>query len=130
MRTSPALRLALIASTAAIALPAVALAQTPVDEEQGNIVVTGLKRQYFGDTPVKEIPQAVQFLEGALLNDLNITRLDTALELASGVSKQNNFGGLWDSFAIRGFAGDENFPSGFLVNVISIPGIAPWLCWA
>jgi iron complex outermembrane receptor protein len=75
-----------------------------------------MKRQYFGDTPVKEIPQAVQFLEGKLLDDLNITRLDTALELASGVSKQNNFGGLWDSFAIRGFAGDENFPSGFLVN--------------
>ncbi|WP_254657148.1 TonB-dependent siderophore receptor [Sphingobium fuliginis] len=79
-------------------------------------MVTGLKRQYFGDTPVKEIPQAVQFLEGKLLDDLNITRLDTALELASGVSRQNNFGGLWDSFAIRGFAGDENFPSGFLVN--------------
>ncbi|MEO7466132.1 MAG: TonB-dependent receptor, partial [Sphingobium limneticum] len=86
------------------------------EKADGEIVVTGLKRQYFGDTPVKEIPQAVQFLEGKLLKDLNITKLDTALELASGVSKQNNFGGLWDSFAIRGFAGDENFPSGFLVN--------------
>ena len=116
MRTSSALRLALIASTAAITLPTAALAQAPADNAEGNIIVTGLKRQYFGDTPVKEIPQAVQFLEGKLLNDLNITRLDTALELASGVSKQNNFGGLWDSFAIRGFAGDENFPSGFLVN--------------
>ncbi|AOF95062.1 TonB-dependent siderophore receptor [Sphingobium sp. RAC03] len=116
MRTSSALRLALIASTAAITLPTAALAQAPADNAEGNIIVTGLKRQYFGDTPVKEIPQAVQFLEGTLLNDLNITRLDTALELASGVSKQNNFGGLWDSFAIRGFAGDENFPSGFLVN--------------
>ena len=95
-----------------------AQAQAPAAAEKadGEIVVTGLKRQYFGDTPVKEIPQAVQFLEGKLLKDLNITKLDTALELASGVSKQNNFGGLWDSFAIRGFAGDENFPSGFLVN--------------
>jgi iron complex outermembrane receptor protein len=115
MRPSSTLRLALIASTAAIALPSAAIAQAPA-AESADIVVTGLKRQYFGDTPVKEIPQAVQFLEGKLLNDLNITRLDTALELASGVSKQNNFGGLWDSFAIRGFAGDENFPSGFLVN--------------
>ena len=105
----------MIASTAAIALPTSAIAQAPA-AETSDIVVTGLKRQYFGDTPVKEIPQAVQFLEGKLLNDLNITRLDTALELASGISKQNNFGGLWDSFAIRGFAGDENFPSGFLVN--------------
>ncbi|MBV2151224.1 TonB-dependent siderophore receptor [Sphingobium sp. AS12] len=115
MRTSSTLRLALIASTAAIALPSAAIAQAPA-AESSDIIVTGLKRQYFGDTPVKEIPQAVQFLEGKLLNDLNITRLDTALELASGISKQNNFGGLWDSFAIRGFAGDENFPSGFLVN--------------
>ncbi|WP_298400945.1 TonB-dependent receptor [Sphingobium sp.] len=117
MRSSSALRLAFIASTAAIALSSTAQAQEPAAETtDSEIVVTGLKRQYFGDTPVREIPQAVQFLEGKLLDDLNITRLDTALELASGVSKQNNFGGLWDSFAIRGFAGDENFPSGFLVN--------------
>ncbi|PHQ62643.1 MAG: TonB-dependent siderophore receptor [Sphingobium sp.] len=117
MRTLSTLRLAFAAGTATIALSSAALAQeSQALTPDGEIIVTGLKRQYFGDTPVKEIPQAVQFLEGKLLNDLNITRLDTALELASGVSKQNNFGGLWDSFAIRGFAGDENFPSGFLVN--------------
>lgn len=116
MRTYSAFRLALAASSACIAFAPGAFAQAPAQGDNAEIVVTGLKRQYFGDTPVKEIPQAVQFLEGKLLDDLNITRLDTALELASGVSKQNNFGGLWDSFAIRGFAGDENFPSGFLVN--------------
>jgi TonB-dependent siderophore receptor len=121
MRKYSAFRLALTASAAALAFASTAQAQdtapqTAGDSADGTIVVTGLKRQYFGDTPVKEIPQAVQFLEGKLLDDLNITRLDTALELASGISKQNNFGGLWDSFAIRGFAGDENFPSGFLVN--------------
>jgi len=116
MRKNSAFRLALTASAAAIAFAPAVEAQTAGDAGDGTIVVTAMKRQYFGDTPVKEIPQAVQFLEGKLLDDLNITRLDTALELASGVSKQNNFGGLWDSFAIRGFAGDENFPSGFLVN--------------
>ncbi|WP_375197133.1 TonB-dependent siderophore receptor [Sphingobium sp.] len=116
MRKYSAFRLALTASAAAIAFAPGVQAQTAGDAGDGTIVVTAMKRQYFGDTPVKEIPQAVQFLEGKLLDDLNITRLDTALELASGVSKQNNFGGLWDSFAIRGFAGDENFPSGFLVN--------------
>lgn len=116
MRTHTAIRLVLVASAATIAFAPGAFAQAPASADNPDIVVTGLKRQYFGDTPVKEIPQAVQFLEGQLLDDLNITRLDTALELASGVSKQNNFGGLWDSFAIRGFAGDENFPSGFLVN--------------
>ncbi|MEH3047894.1 TonB-dependent siderophore receptor [Sphingomonas adhaesiva] len=112
-----AFRSILIAGVAVAAMPAIAQAQQADTATAGDdIVVTGLKRQYFGDTPVKEIPQAVQFLDGELLKDLNVTRLDTALELASGVSKQNNFGGLWDSFAIRGFAGDENFPSGFLVN--------------
>ncbi len=116
MQTFSIIRLALTASVASVAMTSGAYAQSPVSEDNSEIVVTGLKRQYFGDTPVKEIPQAVQFLEGKLLDDLNITRLDTALELASGVTRQNNFGGLWDSFAIRGFAGDENFPSGFLVN--------------
>jgi iron complex outermembrane receptor protein len=111
-----ALYTALAAGTALTAFPKLAAAQTAAADENSEIVVTAMTRQYFGDTPVKEIPQAVQFLEGKLLDDLNITRLDSALELASGVSKQNNFGGLWDSFAIRGFAGDENFPSGFLVN--------------
>ena len=38
------------------------------------------------------------------------------LDLASGIARQNTFGGLWDSFAIRGFAGDENVPTGYLVN--------------
>jgi iron complex outermembrane receptor protein len=117
MRSPSTLRLAFFASSAAIAVSSAAHAQeTASASADSEIVVVGLKQQYFGDTPVKEIPQAVQFLEGELLDNLNITRLDTALELASGVSKQNNFGGLWDSFAIRGFAGDENFPSGFLVN--------------
>ncbi|WP_157218569.1 TonB-dependent siderophore receptor [Flavisphingomonas formosensis] len=121
MRMSSVSRLGFLAGSTITALSAAlapaASAQAPVEPAaESDIVVTGLKRQYFGDTPVKEIPQAVQFLEGKLLDDLNITRLDSALELASGVSRQNNFGGLWDSFAIRGFAGDENFPSGFLVN--------------
>jgi len=117
MGSQSTLRLAFLVSTGAFALSSAAQAQQATTAgADSEIVVVGLKRQYFGDTPVKEIPQAVQFLDGKLLQDLNISRLDSALELASGVSKQNNFGGLWDSFAIRGFAGDENFPSGFLVN--------------
>ncbi|EIZ81228.1 TonB-dependent siderophore receptor [Novosphingobium sp. Rr 2-17] len=123
MRMSPNRRRAFFEGSAAIALSAIlssaahAQEQEPAESSADEaIVVSGLKQQYFGDTPVKEIPQAVQVLDGKLLKDLNITRLDAALDLASGVSRQNNFGGLWDSFAIRGFAGDENFPSGFLVN--------------
>ena len=90
--------------------------ESAADDADDSIVVTGIKQQYVGETPVQDLPQSVVQLDGELLANLNATRLDTALELASGVARQNNFGGLWDSFAIRGFAGDENFPSGFLVN--------------
>lgn len=87
------------------------------DESFGSdIIVTAIRQQYRGDVPLSAIPQTVQTLDGTLLQELNITGLDAALDLASGLARQNNFGGLWDSFAIRGFAGDENFPSGFLVN--------------
>ena len=36
--------------------------------------------------------------------------------MSASVARQNNFGGLWNSFAIRGFVGDENLPSNYLVN--------------
>ena len=42
--------------------------------------------------------------------------LNDALDLSASVARQNNFGGLWNAFAIRGFYGDLNLPSGFLVN--------------
>ena len=40
----------------------------------------------------------------------------SALDLSASVARQNNFGGLWNAFSVRGFAGDINLPSGFLVN--------------
>jgi len=48
--------------------------------------------------------------------EVGITRLSDALDLSASMARQNNFGGLWDNFAVRGFAGDENLPSGYLVN--------------
>jgi len=114
MKTKTAYRAALIAGIALSTIPAVAYAADT--DADATIVVTGQRQQYRGDIPVKELPQTVQIIDNKVLQQLNVTRLDAALDLASGVSKQNNFGGLWDSFAMRGFAGDENFPSGFLVN--------------
>ncbi len=108
---------ALIGSTATIAFPATASAQDGESAgDAGTIVVTGLRQQYRGDVPLEEVPQTIQTLDGEILEDLNITGLAEGLDLASGIARQNSFGGLWDAFAIRGFAGDENFPSGFLVN--------------
>ena len=80
------------------------------------VVVTAQKQAYRGDTPIQELPQSVEVLSADLLKDVGVTRLDDALDMVSGVARQNNFGGLWDAYAIRGFAGNENLPSGFLVN--------------
>jgi iron complex outermembrane receptor protein len=82
----------------------------------GQIVITGIRQQYRGDVPLKDLPQSVTVISDQMLKMVGITRLDAALDLASGVNRQNNFGGIWDAFAIRGFAGDENLPSGVLVN--------------
>jgi iron complex outermembrane recepter protein len=107
----------LVAGAALAAFPATGWAQAADDAaDDGTITVTGQRQQYRGDVPLKELPQSVQVIDSEQLSTLNITRLDAALDLASGISRQNNFGGLWDAFAVRGFAGDENFPSGFLVN--------------
>lgn len=114
-RWKSAFKIALATGCAIVAVPAFAEEEVAPDGA-ADIVVSGKREQYRGDVPLKEVPQSVQEIDGKMLADLNITRLDAALDLASGISRQNNFGGLWDSFAIRGFAGDENFPSGFLVN--------------
>jgi len=115
-----ALSASLLAGVAMAVYPAAAFAQQAEDTAQtasdSEITVVGQREQYRGDVPLQEVPQTVQLIDGQMLKDLNITKLENALELASGVARQNNFGGLWDSFAVRGFAGDENFPSGFLVN--------------
>jgi iron complex outermembrane receptor protein len=80
------------------------------------LVVTGIRQQYRGDVPLKELPQSVQVISSEMLADVGVTRLDAALDLASGINRQNNFGGMWDAFSVRGFSGDENLPSGVLVN--------------
>ena len=122
-----------ILSSAAWLMTTPAMAQEQQDQQQadsaeepagqagetgpsGDIVVTGVRQAYRGDVPLQDLPQSVSVLSGELLGDVGITRLDSALDLASGVTRQNNFGGIWDSFAIRGFAGDENLPSSVLVN--------------
>ncbi len=126
MKTKSAVKAALvtsvaIGSVAMAALPGTVWAQSAPAEEQeaqavDEMVVVGQRQQYRGDVPLSAIPQSVQVIDAKTLQDLNITRLDSALDLSSGVSRQNNFGGLFDGFAIRGFAGDENFAGGVLVN--------------
>jgi len=110
-------RNALVPAAASLfGVPAALAADATASTEVEQVVVTAQKQAYRGDTPLQELPQSVQTLSASLLKDVGVTRLDQALDLVSGVARQNNFGGLWDAYAIRGFAGNENLPSGFLVN--------------
>jgi iron complex outermembrane receptor protein len=80
------------------------------------VVVMAQRQAYRGDVPLAEIPQSITVLDAELLREAGVTRLAEALDLSASVSRQNDFGGLWEAFAVRGFAGDENLPSGYLVN--------------
>jgi iron complex outermembrane recepter protein len=91
-------------------------AQEAAVPEELDVVVSGQRQAYRGLVPVADIPQAITLLNEARLEEVQITRLSDALDLSSSVARQNTFGGLWESFAIRGLVGDENNPSGYLVN--------------
>lgn len=103
----------------AVIYPALATA----DEQQ--VVIEGQRQNYHGlsvtgatktDAQLKDLPQSARVLTADLLDDAGVTTLADALDLASGISRQSNLGGLWDSYAIRGFTGDSNFGSDYMVN--------------
>jgi iron complex outermembrane recepter protein len=105
---------AILFATAALGLSQPAWAE---EKDKGDgIVVTGIRQAYQGEFDAKEVPQAVSVISAETLQENNIFRLTDALDLNASVIRQNNFGGLWDSYAVRGFVGDENLPSGYLVN--------------
>lgn len=120
MTIARTVRQILLSSACLAAAPAALAAEparAPADTGTLDSVEVRAQRQAFrGDTPIEELPQSVQLLSSELLRDVNVTQLDDVLDLASGIARQNTFGGLWDAFAIRGFAGDENTPTGYLVN--------------
>jgi len=83
---------------------------------QEKIEVTAQREHYRGDVPLENLPQAVQVISLETIKEIGAVKLNDILDIATGVARQNSFGGLWDGFAIRGFAGDLNLPSGYLVN--------------
>lgn len=118
-----AANLALLAPAAASAqeMAAVTTVATAAPEAAGQageneIVVEGVRQQYVANVPTIEVPQSIQILSSETLKDAGITRLDNALDFATGIARQNNFGGLFDVFACRGFSGDESSGSNYLVN--------------
>ena len=117
-------RLASLASAIAVSLSTSListkiLAQSvPSEAEHGVEVLTvvGDRRAYTGNFAPLETPAANQVIDQRVLSDAGALSLSDALDLSASVARQNNFGGLWNAFSVRGFAGDINLPSGFLVN--------------
>ena len=112
---------ACLCGTSLLALPSAARAEdTTVDtaetEASDPIVITATRPAYRGEFELLEIPQAEQVIGPQMLRDINALDLNSALDLSASVARQNNFGGLWNAFAVRGFVGDENLPSNYLVN--------------
>ena len=100
------------AEQVAQAAPRATAAGAPIEK----IEVSAQREHYRGDVAVEDLPQAVQVISGEMLRQIGAVKINDALDIAVGVARQNTFGGLWDGFAIRGFAGDINVPTGYLVN--------------
>ena len=96
-----------------------ALAQVAEEDETETIeeeITVVDRKAYRGNFEEIEIPAADQSINEELLVEVGALNLNDALDLSAAVARQNNFGGLWNAFSVRGFAGDINLPSGFLVN--------------
>ena len=124
MKTTPLGCLALLAGT----LPIPALADPASESVADSVVITGQRAAYRSlavagatktDALPLDLPQSVRTLGADLLQDAGVTTLSGALDLASGIARQSDLGGLWDSYAMRGFTGDPNFGSDYLVNGFS-----------
>ncbi len=115
-------KLAALALAAALTFfhPLPIAAQTTQTDDSAQVVeeifVVAKRRAYQGNFDDLEKPSADQLITEALLRDTGAINLNDALDLSASVARQNNFGGLWNSFSVRGLSGDINLPSGFLVN--------------
>jgi iron complex outermembrane receptor protein len=97
-------------------LAALPSAHESLAAEIEEIIVSDQRRAYRGDFSNLETPQAIQTIDSLIMDQAGVRDLNEALDLSASVARQNNFGGLWNSFAVRGFVGDENLPSNYLVN--------------
>jgi len=93
-----------------------------------SVVITGQRAAYRSlavagatktDALPLDLPQSTRTINEELLRDAGVTTLSGALDLASGIARQSDLGGLWDSYAMRGFTGDPNFGSDYMVNGFS-----------
>lgn len=114
-------RLSRLALCLAAAYPVFVLADDVVEivgarQPYRSLSATGATKT---ETDLKDLPQSARVLTADMLQDAGVSRFADALDLGSGISRQSNFGGVWDSYAVRGFTGDPNYGSDFLVNGFS-----------
>ncbi|MCK8124857.1 TonB-dependent siderophore receptor [Pseudoalteromonas sp. 2CM39R] len=96
-----------------------ASAQSMAQSQPIEKIAVTYKQAYRGDIPQKQMPQSIETLDNAVLDQKGITQLQDALDFSASISRKNNSGALWDSFSIRGLSGNENMPSGYLINGFS-----------
>ncbi|GGQ16475.1 TonB-dependent siderophore receptor [Shewanella litoralis] len=87
-----------------------------VQDDIERIEVKRLWQPYRGNVPLIDTPQAVDRINADTIKNEGITHFMDALDFSPSIVRQNNSGGMFDSFAVRGFSGDENNPTGTLVN--------------
>lgn len=122
---------------AALAIATLALGPDPVRADTAaetaetldriEVVGRSLSGTYYADDaagaktalPLRELPQSVRVLSRQAIDDLGALRLSDTVDYVGGVSRQNNFGGLWDNLALRGLPGNENTGSALLQNGFS-----------
>lgn len=100
---------------------------SPAELDRIDVVGRSLSGTYYAEEasgaktslPLRELPQSVRVLSRQALDDLGALRLTDTLDYVGGISRQNNFGGLWDNFAVRGLPGNENSGSATLLNGFS-----------
>ncbi len=126
--TYPVLAVAAEGEAEAPAAATAAADAAPEPAKENKVIVKAQRQNYRAlsatgatktDTLIKDLPQSVRVLTADLLKDVGVVDLAGALDLSSGISRQSNFGGIWDSYAMRGFTGDPNFGSDYMVNGFS-----------
>lgn len=88
------------------------------EENIDEILVRGRQQKLStmkGDSPVLEIPQNIQILSSALLEDMGAVLLEDGLRNVAGVMPGGYYNG-WDYYRIRGFASDATYLDGLRLD--------------
>ncbi|MEM1255024.1 MAG: TonB-dependent siderophore receptor [Cyanobacteria bacterium P01_H01_bin.21] len=119
-------------STGLVLSVAPGIAQAGEPEESLRIVVTGEDGSDYvvpnsttatrTDTPLIEVPQSIQVIPEAVLEDQQVIRLNEALRNVPGAVQSNTFGGSGDNFAIRGFEGATILRNGLGTTAFGLNG--------